>query len=325
MPITINDISLSNVSDVLVDTYYAWLATGGFTVAKGFDQILKSDLSTNFVSKDVTNSLQLKMYASSLNAKLGAFSTDVSGTDTWANDSITISAADLKTDLAAINGANTAGIISVGKLSTLYTDFRDYVRAYFGYTGGFASLFTGDTTFDVNGGLFDAAAFKSLIAGSGTTATPDSANAAYTDELGGSITISNINQLLRYAVDADIFGNRSPTATSATPDAQDPNYANNYGMEDGFMPDDIIFVDAGFYVKLQVNVAEETYTTPINNPNTGSNTQGETGGYGGSVASSQETDLTTGNGDGTYDMITSFNRTKIVREVTVPLVIRLIQ
>ena len=325
MPITINDISLVNLSTPLTNTYYAWLATGGFTVAKGFDQILKSDLSTNFVSKDVTNALQIKMYASSLNAKLGAFGTDASGTDSWANDSITISAADLKTDLVAINGANTAGIISVGKLSTLYEDFRDYVRAYFGYAGGFASLFTGDTTFNVNGGVFDAAAFKSLIAGSGTTASPDTENSAYTDNLEGNIVISNINQLLRYAVDADVFGNRSPTATSATPDAQDPTYANNYGMEDGFMPDDIIFVDAGFYVKLQVNVAEETYTAPINNPNTGSNVQTEFGGYGGSVASSQETLLTNNNGDGTYDMITSFNRTKIVREVTVPLVIRLIQ
>jgi hypothetical protein len=55
-------------------------------------------------------------------------------------------------------------VLSVGSLGTVYEDFENSVKAYFGYGGGFASLFDGGETFSLDGGtVFDGSALLSLM------------------------------------------------------------------------------------------------------------------------------------------------------------------
>jgi hypothetical protein len=58
---------------------------------------------------------------------------------------------------------STSQVLSVGSLGTVYEDFENSVKAYFGYGGGFASLFDGGETFSDGGTVFDGSALLSLM------------------------------------------------------------------------------------------------------------------------------------------------------------------
>jgi hypothetical protein len=271
-------------------TVYAFGATNGFVMERQFADIAlrEADAIQRF---DATNSVQVKVAASVLNAKLGTYDTvdDCFKTDDEEVSEITFTSDDLRTALAS-----TEDVISVGTLSSLYSDFKTYVGTYFGFNGGFETLFAAATEFVIDeDDLFEADSLVALIGGAAAGEDPAT---PYTKIMTGSITISNITKLLRYAVDSNCFGNRVPSGT-------DPTDETNFGVNNGFLPNDLIWVPAGITVTLKLAIDAESFN-PINNrgPN-----------Y------VQNTNLTEGN----FSSITTATTTLITREVKAPMLIRL--
>jgi hypothetical protein len=276
-------------------TVYAFGATDGFVMERQFDDIAlrPADAISRY---DVTNAVQVKVDASVLNAKLGTYDTvdDCFKTDDEEVSEITFTSDDFRTALAS-----TDDVISVGSLSTLYSDFKTYVGTYFGFNGGFETLFAAATEFVIDDDdLFEADSLVALIGGDAgeDPATP------YTKIMTGSITISNITKLLRYAVDSNCFGNRVPASTAGT--SGDPTDANNFGVNDGFLANDLIWVPAGITVTLKLAIDAESFN-PINNR--------------GPNYVVQDTTVEEGN----FSSITSATTTLITRVVKVPMLIRL--
>ncbi len=261
---------------------YALSATGGFTMERKFADIHQY-MPTEPVHIDVTDAVQIMMNVSTFNTKLGAFN---SVSDSFANNSISISAAEL------ISGVTKgAQVFSVGKYSTLYSDFTNYVATYFGYVGGFSSLFSGASEFGIDGdNTFTGASFVRLLNGEALAA-----DGTYISDLSGSITIGSITEILRYAVDANVFGNRDPAT-------------KNWGIEDGFVAGDLIWVPTGTTVTLKLGIDAESFL-PINNagPNYSANL-------------TQQTTYTNGN----FTSTTNATTTLISRTLTAPLLIKLV-
>jgi hypothetical protein len=265
---------------------YALAATGGFTMERGFATI-KQYIPTAPVHVDVTDSVQIMMDVATFNSKLGAFN---SVTDSFANNSITLSSSDL------ISGVTKGSqVFSVGKYATMYSDFTAYVGTYFGFVGGFSSLFTGASEFAIDSdNSFTGASFVRLLNGE----TLD-ASGQYINNLSGSITIGSITEILRYAVDANVFGNRDPSV-------------NNWGISDGFQPGDLIWVPTGTQVTLKLGIDAEIFN-PINNVGPS---------FGSALQASQDTSFTSP--DGNFASATSATTTLITRELKAPLLIKLV-
>jgi len=275
---------------VYASTVYAFGATDGFVMERQFDDITLRPADT--ISRfDVTDAVQVTVDASVLNAKLGTFDTvtDSFLIDDETVDAITFTSNDFRTALAS-----TEDVISVGSLSTLYSDFKSYVGVYFGFNGGFETLFAAASEFTIDSDdLFEADSLVALI--NGEAAGEDPAT-PYTKVMTGSITISNITKLLRFAVDSNCFGNRVPSGSAAAD-------ATNFGVNNGFLANDLIWVPTGIEVTLKLAIDAESFN-PINNrgPN-----------Y------VQNTDLTEGN----FSSTTTATTTLITRVIKVPMLIRL--
>ena len=269
-------------------TVYAFGATDGFVMERQFADIAlrPADAIQRF---DATNAVQITVDASVFNAKLGTYDTvdDCFKTDDEEVSEITFTSDDLRTALAS-----DADVISVGSLSTLYSDFKSYVGTYFGFNGGFETLFAAASEFTIDGDdLFEADSLVALIGGA------DAGDSApYTKIMTGSITISNITKLLRYAVDSNCFGNRVPSG-----DALDA--AGNFGVNNGFLANDLIWVPDGITVTLKLAIDAESFN-PINN-------RGD--------KYVQNTDSVSGN----FESHTTATTTLITRVVEVPMLIRL--
>ena len=285
-----NTLDLSN--NPIEDSVYAFNATGGFEMERGFDTIKQHEHEAP-VYVDVTDSIQVLMNFQSFNAKLGEFD---AVTDTFLNDAITFEAEEFT---AAIDNAEK--VFSVGKYVTLYSDFQDYVSKYFDTAGGFSSLFSGASEFAIDrvdedtANVFDAASFVALL-----TSSAQDASGRYISDLSGAITISNISKLLKYVVDGNVFGNRDPEDS-------------NWGVGQGFQPGDLIWVPAGTQVVLNLAIDEEALN-PINNV-------GPSATFGGSATSSES--WTSDNELFTRETLAT--TTLITRTVKAPLLIKLVQ
>ena len=315
---TDSSANITHADSTYTGNVYALGATGGFTMERGFNDIKLAPSSVP-VNVDVTNSIQVLMDVATFNAKLGLIknaantAVETSSFDE-VNDyfkvggveksTISLSAAELITGIP-----KSAQVIAVGKYSTLYSSFQSYVATYFGFDGGFSSLFTAASEFAIDGSNnFTGASFKRLLNGE-TKAVAGN----YISDLSGSITISNITQLLRYAVNANIFGNRTPIADlaqNASGTAVDPVDKNNYGVEDGFIAGDLIWVPAGTTVTLVLKIDSESFN-PLNN-------QGVSNAV--STAQSQSTSFTSTN----FTMNTQATTELIKRTCTAPLLIKLV-
>ena len=270
---------------------YAFGATNGFVMERQFEDIAlrPADAIQRF---DAVNSVQVTVAASVLNAKLGTFDTvdDCFKIEDAEVSEITFTSDDFRTALAS-----TEDVISVGSLSTLYSDFKTYVGTYFGFNGGFETLFAAATEFVIDeDDVFDADSLVALIAG---TAVGEEPATPYTKVMTGSITISNITKLLRYAVDSNCFGNRVPSGT-------DPTDETNFGVNNGFLANDLIWVPTGIEVTLKLAIDAESFN-PINNR--------------GPNYVVQDTTVEAGN----FSSVTSATTTLITRVIKVPMLIRL--
>ena len=273
--ITPNTIPVSD-STIYSGLVYAIQGSGGFTTVKGFDTVHR--LVETLISKyDVTGAVEVLLDVRTFNQKLNIWkdssNIDISSVpvyydssnDLLLTDFVTLSAAEF---IAGVSSA--ARVISVGKYTTLYSDFAQYVAAYFGLSGpnttatavGVATLFSSEYNLNPNGGLFDAAAFYNIISSINPVPTPD-ASGAYIKSLTGSITINNITKLLRNAVDANPFGNRDPSAGTT---AGDPSHRANYGVSDGFYANDLLFIPSdGITITLNLVIDSEGFPLPLNN------------------------------------------------------------
>jgi photosystem II stability/assembly factor-like uncharacterized protein len=218
---------------------HAFNASGGYTVDQGFSQIR---LLSQHITYDVTDSVQVYFSATTLNSKLGILK-DASGrvvqalidaSDNLQYDTLNLSSSDY------INGINTESVVSVGRLQYVYNDFISTVSSYFGDPNGFASLFLDSTTFDVNGGVFDASAYIQVVNSSKFTMT-----GSFVSDLSGAVTVKNINDTLEYLLDSNIFENRPHT------------FPPSYKVEDGFLAGDLVFIPTGFTIKLSLDIQSE--------------------------------------------------------------------
>lgn len=206
--------------------YYTITAMGGYNINQNFQPIVLG--ANNPINKfDVTNALQVQFSVNTFNSKLGSYNALI---NRFPNDTITLTAAEF------VDGMTASRVISVGTYRTLYSDFDNYVNNYFSYAGGFTSLFASVPSFDYNNGIFDANAFIALITQSPVNGTP---------QITGTITIYNVNNLIQYAVDQNVFGNR-PTLPS--------NNASPNSISGGFKDGDLILVPAGTTITLNLEI-----------------------------------------------------------------------
>ena len=282
---------------------YAIYAAGGFKIEQGFPSIYLAP-QTPITEYDVTNALQVSYDVRLLNYKIGILkdssnqyiidSSFNTRTNRFPVDSITITSTEF------VNNMSTNQVLSVGTYSTLYSSFSNYVNAYFSYAGGFETLFSNISYYDINNGVFDANSFINII-----TESID-ISGAYVSALQGSVQINNINNILRYAIDTNVFGNRNPqTGTTAS----DPNNSANYGMADGFLAGDFIMIPTGTQITLQLVIQLENYL-PINNK-------------GPINVNSDNTDFTYKYNNSLYTQTTTATLTDIKRVLTAPLLLRL--
>lgn len=288
-PAALTDANNAAHDGTYATSVYAFGAEGGFVMERQFADIELRPATT--INKfDVTNAVQVKVAASVLNGKLGTFNDvdDCFKKDGVETTSITFTSDDFRTALAS-----TVDVISVGTLTTLYSDFKTYVGVYFGFNGGFETLFAAASEFVIDGDdKFEADSLVALIGGTATTTDVH----PYTKVMTGEITIGNITELLRYAVDSNCFGNRTPSGSASTD-------AGNFGVNNGFLANDLIWVPAGIKVTLRLAIDAESFS-PINN-------RGST--Y------VQNTDVNNGN----FKSTTTATTTLIERVVMAPMLLRL--
>lgn len=235
---------------------YVFDTSGGFAIDQAFPQINLNTYSP-IAQYDVTDALQIRFSVRTMNNKIGIIKDqsnievlqvlyynnimdvleDVHGTTT---ESVTVTSDDF------LSGISTANIVSMGKMSRLYSDFNYTVMEYFGAPYGFSTVFSGASEYNINNGVFDKTAFINLING----ITFDGITGSVISDLSGYFTVNDLNKHLRFICGTNVFGNRQPTG--------------NFGLTDGFIPGDLIYIPNGISITLTVAVEPEPYT-PINN------------------------------------------------------------
>lgn len=226
-----------------VGLYYAFSATGGYQLEQGLKTIAM--LPVNQINQfDVTDSVQIKFDVRTVNRYFGLekdannqniiSTTYNQTTGLFPLDTFSISSADF------LSNIKLDRIISVGRLSRLYSDFIQYVNDYFGYPNGFTSIFTLSSQISANNGVFDASALLNIM----TESTLNPSTGEYVNALTGNITVNYTNQLISYACFANTFDNRN----SGT------NNGGNFTLQDGFIDGDIIFIPNGITVTLNLDI-----------------------------------------------------------------------
>lgn len=218
--------------------YYAYEASGGFTMERGVGNVTIQPYS-NVKVHEVTNSLQIKYDVREFNKKLGLYK-DASNieiletsydilTNTFLNDGTIIDNISL-TASEFIAKVGVSNVISVGRYSTSYSEFNTLLNNYFQLPDGFATFFTGTP-------IFDASAMINIM-----NMSAQNENGEYVNEMTGTITINKVNDLLRYAYQYNPFNNRDTETVS---------------IENGFIENDLIYIPTGTAVTLVANIMNE--------------------------------------------------------------------
>jgi hypothetical protein len=297
------------MSEIYRGTIYAFYAHGGFFIDKSFN-IIGLAAENQIYQFDSTNALHVTYDVRLLNSKLGLIK-DASNQfilqslynpllDKYPTDTITLSANEF------VSVMTTTNIMSLGGLITLYNDYVNYVNSYFSFPAGFHTLLSTQSNMDTNNGVFDASGFIQLLQ---PLLTPG--GDAF-DTTNGTITISNINASLRYAVNTNAFGNRDPTSNSV-PYASDPVNTHNFGLGDGFMAGDLIYAPTGISIGLNTSLKPNFFNTP-DTPNGLEDAVNETN-YQNLVATTNA---------GIYNTVPDPSANLLQRTITVPLLIKLI-
>lgn len=223
---------------VYTGLYYAVSGTGGYKIEQGIRDV--SMIVTNIVQYDVTNSIQVLFDVRTFNIKLGLYkdasnvtinSTTYNNTaGAFPTDSLSLTATEF------MNGiTNNNQILSVGKYSSLYSDYNSFLTSYFSYSQGFSSLFNLSTSTSTNAGVFDASAFIYII----KNHTLNPSTGEYVKDLSGTVTINSINSILKFICKDNPFNNRDTAVNT---------------IRDGFKEGDIIFIPGGLSATLNLKI-----------------------------------------------------------------------
>jgi photosystem II stability/assembly factor-like uncharacterized protein len=224
---------------------------GGFSIDQTFQNIqLNKDL---LIAKyDVIDAIQIKYSVRKMNEKIGIIKDlinkdkviEVTSYD-YANNNILNSYGNIVRSVTVssqdfLDNLSTNNIISMGKMSTLYSDFNFTVMKYFGAPPGITSIFKNVNEFSVNKGIFDASAFVFLV----NNIIFDGITGSVISPLEGYFTINNLNENLRFICESNIFDNRPKNGYNG----------NNYTNYNGFMPGDLIYIPNGISITLDIEI-----------------------------------------------------------------------
>lgn len=222
---------------------------GGFSLKQNFMDIGIAPSNNLTPAYDLSNALQISLGVRILNDKLGIVkdsSNNAVLSALMTDDNTSLQAQSLtftNSDLTDTTGPKN--IISMGRMSSLYKDFSETMRTYFGLPSGFGNIFSHENVTNVNSGIFDPSALIHVLNGNNFDVS-----GSYISDISGSITINNINEILRFVIDNNAFNNRDPS--------------DNIGLSTGFIGGDLIYVPDGLTIGMSVPVLSETYF-PINN------------------------------------------------------------
>jgi hypothetical protein len=276
--------------------YYAFFGAGGFSTDQSFNPILlNQQASASFQLYDVTYAIQVKFDVRTINEKIGLIkdSSNIVVLDSSYNlhrDSFPIDFIDI-TSREFVNGMSAYQVISVGAYQTMYNEYMESVNRYFLKIPTLESSFLSEaSTSDINNGLFDANQFMELI-----NQQVDPSH-QYVNPLTGFVTLSNINQLLRFAVESDVFGNRVPLSNDPSVNITpvDNSFNNTIHFTEGTVTD----TTTNITTTTQYDTESNTYTITIqdnsnnttttiiddltnNTTDVTTNTEGQYGTYGG--------------------------------------------
>ena len=208
----------------LTGYYYVFEATGNLSVKQNLNPVTLTQ-SNLLGNDDISGSLQIKVPLSlfqlpSLNVVDGNF----------INDTNIISAGRIS---SVITNANK--IVSLGYIEDLYINYNNYVNAYFGNTTGFTPNFTSN----IIGGSYDNSYNNSKVTAQNIVDL-FSTTMHGIEGLSGSLTISNLTNLLKYVCSANPFGNRG--------------VGSNITFENGFQAGDLIFFKSGVTITLKTKI-----------------------------------------------------------------------
>jgi photosystem II stability/assembly factor-like uncharacterized protein len=250
----------TQVNGVYTGVAYVLDSIGGFSIDQSFPKV---QLNTHLpiLQYNISEALQIRYNVRTMNEKIGVIkdenndqvleviyydSINQNLIDDYGNvkDSVTVSSSDF------LHNLTTDNIISMGKMSSLYSDFNYTVMQYFGAPAGITSVFQNVEQFSANQGIFDASAFISLV----NSITFDGVTGSVISPLNGYFTVNNLNSHLRFICGSNVFGNRKPSGYNGT----------NFTVFNGFMPGDLIYIPNGISITLNIEIEPELYT-PISN------------------------------------------------------------
>ena len=240
---------MTDVNGVYIGTHYAILASGGFSTSMTLTDIsFIGGTIADILTFDLTETVQIDYDVRLFNDKIGlnkdasnstilSTSFDAS-TNTFPTDSFDISFQDFR------DYVDVSHVASVGAFVRSFNDFELYLNQYF--ADGFNSLLKPNSYDDLSNNTFDAGAFISLL---NDTREDTSGNSV--DAFDGIIQLSGINNLLELLSSYDPFSNRSDVS----------------GRYLGFLEGDLILVNPGMSLTLQLVVKNETYIPSTDNTN----------------------------------------------------------
>ena len=212
----------------------------------------------NFDVREFNTLLGLTKDASNIGIVSSTY--DVS-TNSFAKDSITLPFTNF---FSCINN-NTQ--ISVGNLSNLATDFKNYIDLRYG-TINESTLYNISGYFNPFNGVFDNSGLVTFVSSllssmDSSGVVSKSIHGVMVSGLSGNITINNINCLLDFAVRSNASGNRVP----------DSSTYSSYNVRNGFLADDLIYIPNGLNILLNVYfkyltgeiliISSKTYSIPL--------------------------------------------------------------
>lgn len=242
---------MTDANGVYIGTHYAVLANGGFSNTITVDDIsFVGGTIADVITFDLTETVQIDYDVRVFNEKIGlnkdasnstilSTSFDVS-TNTFPTDSFDISFQEFR------DNVDVSQVASVGAFVRSFNDFELYLNQYFQFADGFNSLLKPNSYDDLSNNTFDAGAFISLL---NDTREDTSGNSV--DAFNGIIQLSGLNNLLELLSTYNTFSNRTDVS----------------GRYVGFIEGDLILVNPGISLTLQLVVKNETYIPSTDNTN----------------------------------------------------------